>query len=58
MDDRGSGTISTDSASLTVGSDAVIHFGDILPQVTMDAPPDVLAHEMDLLSTNPYVHFV
>ena len=47
MDGGGSGTISTDSASQGVGSDAVVHMGDLLPHVAMDAPPDRLAAEME-----------
>ena len=49
MEDGGSNTISTDSASVGhgSGSDAVVHMGDLLPHVSMDAPPSNLAAELD-----------
>ena len=59
MSERESGTISTDSASAvhSQGSDAIIHMTDLLPHVTMDAPPARLADELDRMAENPYLHF-
>ena len=48
MNDGGSHSISTDTASagLGSGSDAVVHMGDLLPHVAMDEPPSNLAAEL------------
>ena len=41
----------------SLGSDATVQIGDVLPSVVMEAPPRSLAAELEAMSTNPYLHF-